>query len=72
MATRVSTDTGFDFDKPELAVPGEYIADGTGHPGYDVMPDGSFVLVTSQPRGRPHRDPCGAQLVQRAELARSR
>ena len=46
MAVSVKTDTDFSVGRPELAISGDYVVDATGHPGYDVMPDGqSFVMI---------------------------
>lgn len=49
MAARVRTGADFDFDRPVLVASGNYMVDGSGHPLYDVMPDGSFVLVERNP-----------------------
>jgi serine/threonine-protein kinase len=46
MAVSVETDADFSVGRPELVVSGNYVADASGHPSYDVMPDGqSFVMI---------------------------
>jgi len=46
MAVSVETDADFGVGRPELVISANYVADATGHPGYDVMPDGqSFVMI---------------------------
>ena len=50
MAVSVETDADFSVGRPELAISGDYVVDATGHPGYDVMPDGqSFVMIQRNP-----------------------
>ena len=36
--------------RADVVVSGDYVVDPTGHPGYDVMPDGeSFVMIQRNP-----------------------
>ena len=39
------------YGKPRLLVSGDYRVDNTGHPNYDVSPDGqAFVMIQGSPR----------------------
>ena len=46
MAVEVRTKPTFSAGKPVLLFHGPYQADDTGHPNYDVSPDGQRFLMT--------------------------
>ncbi len=45
MSVAVDGTAGSRFGKPELVFDGPYQADTTGHPSYDVSPDGERFLM---------------------------
>ena len=46
MAVAVKTTPAFTASKPEVLFDGPYQADSTGHPTYDVSPDGERFLMS--------------------------
>jgi Tol biopolymer transport system component len=49
MAVSVTYEPTFTPSAPVLLFDGPYQADGTGHPSYDVAPDGRFLMMRSEP-----------------------